>query len=538
MRRILFFCLLGCIILLRFAGAEETVRASVKVAPSQEKISLDLKGIDINEVFRILSLKMGIAIVPTKNVNGRVNLLLNNLTFQDALDVLLASQDLACERREGIINVMTSEDYEHLYGRKYNEKRKFRTLKLLYAKPSAVFAALQQIRSEVGKIIVDEGTGTLFLLDNPENLALMEKTTKDLDLPQQTEVFDLQYSKAEDMKTHLASVITTGPGEVLADGRSTKVVVSDLPEKMKKIEKIVKAFDTENKEVLIEVKVIEITLNEENQRQFNWETIFKGISNLDFKGTFPVAPSFTPSTALSTDNQQISVGTLATNDFTATVNFLQTLGDTRIISQPRIVAQNNQEAKIMVGSREAYVLQTLSQAQTSTVSGENVSFIDVGVKLNVMPTIHPDGFITMKIKPEISSVQRTLTTTLGSVVPIVNTSGLETVLKVKDGTTILLGGLVREDKVKNTSGFPVLSRIPVLGVFFGSRADLKKKTEMIVFLTPHIIAGNENFDKKELQGSEAVKLLPEASAVSVSAVKQEQMPHIDIQEKLKGPKEY
>jgi type II secretory pathway component GspD/PulD (secretin) len=112
------------------------------------------------------------------------------------------------------------------------------------------------------------------------------------------------------------------------------------------------------------------------------------------------------------------------------------------------------------------------------------------------------------------------------------------VLKVKDGTTILLGGLVREDKVKNTSGFPVLSRIPVLGVFFGSRADLKKKTEMIVFLTPHIIAGNENFDKKELQGSEAVKLLPEASAVSVSAVKQEQMPHIDIQEKLKGPKEY
>ncbi|MCX5697209.1 MAG: hypothetical protein NTU54_04480 [Candidatus Omnitrophica bacterium] len=540
MKRALFFGIIGGIILLRFAGAEETANGSEKAAAPQEKISLDLKGIDINEVFRLLSLKMGISIVPTKNVSGRVNLLLNNLTFQDALDVLLVSQDLACERKEGIINVMTSADYERLYGRKYNEKRKFRSFKLLYAKPSAVFSALQQVKSDVGKIIVDEGTGTFFLLDNSENLDLMEKTARDLDLPPQTEIFDLQYSKAEDMKTHLASVITTGPGEVLADVRSTKVVVSDLPGKMKKIEKIIKAFDEENKEVLIDAKVIEITLKQENQRQINWEKILRSIRNLDFKGTYPVSPSFSASPSLSTNNQQISVGTLSNDDFTATVNFLQTLGATRIVSQPRIVVQNNQEAKIMVGSREAYVLQTLSQSKSSTVNGEDVTFIDVGVKLSVMPTIHPDGFITLKIKPEVSSVRETLTTTLGSKVPIVETSEVETVLNVKDGITILLGGLVKEDKRKDTSGLPVLARIPLLGVFFGSRADLKKRTEMVVFITPHIITGNKNFDKQELEGSESVKLLPEeVTAASVYAAKQdEELVQINIQEKIKGPKEY
>ena len=80
------------------------------------RISLDLKGIDIIELLRILSLKMGMNIAPSKNVAGRINIYLNNLTFQDALDVILISQDLACDRQENAINVMTAEEYEKFYG--------------------------------------------------------------------------------------------------------------------------------------------------------------------------------------------------------------------------------------------------------------------------------------------------------------------------------------------------------------------------------------------------------------------------------------
>ena len=492
---------------------EEVEDVLESIAGSEEKISLDLKGIDINELFRMLSLKMGIAIVPTKNVSGRINVFLNNLTLEDALDVILASQDLAAERDKDIISIMTSNEYERLYGRKYNERRKLSSLKLSYARPSTVFSALAQIKSDIGKVIVDETTATIFMLDTPERLELMERTARELDLPLETEVFDLEYADADNIKTHLSSLITPGSGEMLVDNRSTKVVVSDLPERIKKIRRIIKAFDTEDQQVLINTSIVEITLKEnEYQRQIDWQRVFtdlhRKISTLDIQGTFPVASSFTPSPALSADNMQITIGTVASDDYTATLNYLDTLGDTKVISQPKIMVMNNQDAKIMVGSKEAYVIQSLSQGSGTTVSAEDVRFIDVGVILNVSPTIHNDGFITMKIKPEVSTVREVITTELGSRIPIVDTSEMETVVKLKDGAMIMLAGMFKQDNRADNSGTPILSRIPFLGGFFGARADLDKRTEVVVFISPKLVRGDE-----ALAGTKPEEILP-ADAVA------------------------
>jgi len=458
----------------------------------QEEISLDLKGIEINELFRILSQKMGITIVPTKNVSGRINIFLNNLSFEDALDVILISQDLACEKNENMINVMTSTEYQGLYGRKYNEKRKFSTLKLNYASPTTVFNALSQVKSDIGKVIVDESSGTIMLIDIPEKLTLMEETAKELDLAPTTEIFDINYAKTEDMKAHLTSAVTTGPGEVFIDERSSKVVISDLPGKMKKIRRMVRAFDDETKQVYIEAEILQLTLKKEFQRQINWEKAFKQkwLESLDFTGTFPVSPSFTPSPALTTASLQVTHGTQATDWHSETIKFLETFGDTKIISSPRLAVVNNQEAKILVGSREAYVTTSQSQAETTTVTSESIEFIDVGTKLNIVPTINEGGYITMKIKPEVSSVRETLTTSLGSSVPIVETSEAETVVKIKDGQTILIAGLVKDEKRRDTTGWPFFQSIPILRVFFGSRAELDKRTETIILLTPHIVSGD------------------------------------------------
>ncbi|MCX5713146.1 MAG: hypothetical protein NTY47_08865, partial [Candidatus Omnitrophica bacterium] len=159
----------------------EELNKGVKV--DRERLSLDLKGIDINELLRIISVKMGITIAPTKSVSGRVNIFLNNLTFSDALDVILISQDLAMDRSENIINIMTSSEYERLYGKKYNEKRKMITYKLTYAKPATVLAALSQVKSDIGRVVIDEATGTVLLIDIPEKLEVLEKTIRDLDAP-------------------------------------------------------------------------------------------------------------------------------------------------------------------------------------------------------------------------------------------------------------------------------------------------------------------------------------------------------------------
>ena len=534
-------------------SAEEATEG-VKV--SKERISLDLKGIDITELLRILSLKMGLTIVPSKGVSGRVNIFLNNLTFDAALDVILISQDLTCERKGDIINIMTSAEYERLYGKKYNEKRKFKSIKLVYAKPSAVFNALSQIKSDVGKIIVDEATGTILLIDIPEKLELMETTVKDLDRATQTEIFDLKYAKPADVKAHLSTAITTGPGELFVDERSSKVVVSDLPEKMKKIKRLVKTFDEETRQVFIEAEIVQITLNKQFQRGVDWEKIFgqNWLKDLDFVGKFPVSP------ALSV-YQKISIGSLARDKYTAVLNLLQTFGDTKILSRPRISVVNNQEAKILVGAREAYVTQTLSQAEATTVTSESIEFIDVGVKLNVVPTINIDGFVTIKIRPEVSSVRETITTALGSRIPIVETSESETVVKVKDGVMIMIAGLMKEEKRDEISGTPVLSKIPLIGTLFGTRSKQTRKTELIVFLTPHIISGDVR-----VAGTEPEKLIPpdivpkdiEESIISkkIEEIKVKpkeipkkeyrfkEMPSVrekpvtDIQEKMKGIKEY
>ena len=459
----------------------------------EERISLDLKGVDIIELLRTLSVKMGLTIVPSKSVVGRVNIFLNNLTFENALEVILVSQDLAAEKSGSIIKIMTAAEYERLYGKKYNEKRIIETIKLNYAKPATVFNAISQLKSDIGKVIADESTGTLLIIDIPEKVELIEKAIKELDQPLETEIFDLQYAKPADIKTQLTGVLTAGLGELYVDERSNKAVVSDLPDKMKKIRRMMKALDEPGQQVFIEAEIVQIELNKEYQRQINWEQILTqaALHGLTYGGTFPVTPSFTPTPALDTANLKMTIGTLSTDHYTSTLKILETYGKVKILSSPRIAVLNNQEAKVLVGTREAYITSTQSQADTTTITSESVQFIDVGVKLTLTPAINKDGFITLKIKPEVSSVKSTITTETGSRVPIVSTAEATTVVKVKDGTMVMIAGLMEDIKRENILGIPILAKIPVLGGFFGSRADQNKRTELIVFVTPHIFVGDE-----------------------------------------------
>ncbi len=468
----------------------------------KEEISLDLKGIDINEFFRLFSLRAGVSIVVSKGVSGRANILLNNLKFDDALDVIMISQDLAYEKKDKIINVMTAAEYERLYGKKYNEKRKLKNLQLKYAKPASVLSTLSQVKSDIGKIFADDATGTLFLVDIPEKLELMEEMAGIIDRPLDTEVFDLKYAKMSELKSQLAGAITSGPGEMYTDERSNRIAISDLPDKIKKIKKLINAFDGEIPQVFIEAEIVQVVLNKQYQRGVDWEKIFRqsNFNDLDLIGKFPV------SSVLSA-YQKVSIGQLSRDHYTAALNLVKIYGDTKTLSRPRITVLNNQEAKIMIGSREAYVSQTLSQGQSTTVSTENVQFIDVGIKLKVTPRISNDGFVTMSIKPEVSSVRETITTALGSLVPIVETSEAETSVKVRDGAMIMIAGLMKEEKKDDTSGFPGLSKIPFIGALFGNRSTQKKNTELIIFLTPHSITGDS--DLVEIEKYIPADIVPE-----------------------------
>ncbi|KKT02306.1 MAG: Pilus (MSHA type) biogenesis protein MshL [Parcubacteria group bacterium GW2011_GWA2_43_17] len=504
---------------------------------NEEKISLDLKDIDVIELLRMLSLKTGKAIVPSREITGRVSIFLNNIAFDDVLDIILLTQGYAYEKKGEIFYIMSNAEYKRLYGKDYTEPRKLKTIKLTYAKPANIFNALSQLKSDIGKIIADEASGTIILVDIPEKLELLEKTAVQLDAPLDTVVYDLNYAKAQDAKAQITTALTPGTGEVIVDERSGKAIVSDLPKKMEKIGRLIKEIDEETRQVFIEADIVEVNLSDKFQRGIDWEKVLseRSLDGLDFVGYFPLTLS---------NFQKISVGTLANNNYKAVINFLETYGDIRTISQPRISVVNNEEAKILVGSREAYVTQTQSQATSSTVTSEAVEFIDVGVKFKVTPTINKEGFITMKIKPEVSSVSETITTSLGSRIPIVKTSEAETVVKVKDGAMIMIAGLIKEDKRDTVIGLPLLSRIPWVGGLFSSRDKEKKNSELIVFITPHLTRGDTSADLKglgnlisyqEIANKKSSPYQEEATAVGGAGGRGKKSLSADSQAKIKKP---
>ena len=167
------------------------------------------------------------------------------------------------------------------------------------------------------------------------------------------------------------------------------------------------------------------------------------------------------------------------------------MGKTKILSNPKIVAINNQEAKIHVGERQAYVTTTTTTGSSTNTISEDVTFVDVGIQLSVTPTINDDGFIMMKVKPEVSSVTSILTTSTGNKIPIIDTALTETTVLIKDNTTLIIGGLRKEEKSNSTEQVPFLGNIPLIGFFFKQSSTKTDRTELLVMLTPHVISGDK-----------------------------------------------
>ena len=457
------------------------------------KISLDLRGMDIVEVLKFLSTKGGFNIVTGADVQGRSTLTLNDVTVHDALDIVLVSNGLAVERRGTILYVMSGQQYEQLYGHRYGDPRQSLLLQLKYADPGPVSALLGNMKSAVGRIIVDEPTATVAVLDTADVLAQMRALIATVDIPTvhrqvptETRVIPIHFAKAEDIKGDIEKAMTPNVGQLRLDKRTNTLIVTDIAAQLPQIERLIQAFDAKGRQVYIESSILSVTLRDEFDAgiEWNWVPQGKHIPSLNITNSVPIASD-------ATNGMKLVVGTLAHNDVTATIKALHTFGDTKVLSSPHISVMNNEDAKILVGRREAYVTSTVTQAQSTAATAESIQFIDVGVKLYVTPTITQSDYVTLKIRPEVSSVATTLKTSIGNTIPIVETTEAETRVMVKDGSTIIIGGLMKDEIILSKQGIPLLDSLPVVGALFRNRQDRVKKTELVILLTPHIISGEE-----------------------------------------------
>ncbi len=463
---------------------------------SNGRISVDLRGIDIVEALKILSARGNLNMVIGGNIQGRVTLFLKDVDIQDALNIVLVSSGLAYDKKGGILYVMTQRDYEQIYGESFIGEKSVRVFQLKYAKAANLAKSVEQAKTRLGKLIVDDVSNSLVVMDSPASMAQIETIIDQIDQPIESRILQLKYAKAEDIKTKVVEMTTKDVGTVEIDARTNKISVTDIPSRLDEIEKVVKAFDEEPRQVLIEAKIVQVTLTDEYKLGVDWQGIFTKIQkDYSFRSNFKIAAAGAFPSDTFQNGGEVMIGNFGRDDYAMLIQALKTVGDTNLLSSPRITALNNQEAKILVGESRPYATNTVIQpASGATTTASTLSFLDIGIKLYVTPSVSEDNFITMKIKPEVSSSSSNYTYgDPATTVPIISTTQAETSVRIKDGSTIIIAGLIKDERSGDVSKVPVAGDIPILGNLFKKTDKTVAKQELVIFITPRVISGEQDY---------------------------------------------
>ncbi len=419
-------------------------------------VSFDFQEADIRDVLRVLSAQSGVNIIYGADVTGLVTITLKNVPFDQAFNTILTlnnlvSQDLG----SNIIRVMTPQ------------------------------------------VLAQERTQAVTF----------------------TKIFPLNYAKAEDVKTQLDAIRTAEGrrGIITVDSRTNTLIITDTQEGLDNAARLIAEVDKKPYQVLIEAKIVEVNLDKKLDLGINWsyartnatpsETQYIGKTQATVGGTsglyygMPSGASSIeetgptsggtgvnfPASPVSGQLSGISFGLISDNvRLNAMLSMLASKGLTKLLSNPKVTTLNNQEAKILVGERVPYVQQTTQLGTASGGVSSEIQWLEVGIKLTVTPTINADKQITLKVYPQVSLLSRV--TAAG---PVVGTREAETTVMIKDNETVVIGGLIREEDIKSAAQVPLLGDIPILGQLFRRKYDSKERSELLVFITPQIIASDE-----------------------------------------------
>ncbi|HTA74326.1 MAG TPA: secretin N-terminal domain-containing protein [Gemmatimonadaceae bacterium] len=271
------------------------------------------------------------------------------------------------------------------------------------------------------------------------------------------------------------SAAFSGETAIIPDAGTNSLLVRANAADFDLIAAAVRELDVRPLQVLIEVLIVEV------QKNSNW-AVGLGINfpNQQAKGTSTSIGGSTPSAGLG--DFALNVMRTGSPAFTASLSAAAAKGEARILSRPVVLAENNEEAEILVGSQQPFI--QVQQTQVGAVAqNQVVQYQDVGTKLTVRPTISTDGYVQLQLTQEVNQA----TAQVQFNAPVISTRTLKTRLLVRDSQTVVLGGLSSRERDKSSSGVPVLSSIPVLGVLFGQQGRTNTGTEFFLFLTPHIV---------------------------------------------------
>ena len=283
----------------------------------------------------------------------------------------------------------------------------------------------------------------------------------------QIRAFKAQYTDpevvAELLEKHLSRF-----GQITTIPERNLLVAEDLPDFLDRLETMLAEIDVEPRQILIEAKILEITLDSDQIYGIDWSVPFRlstGLGSLGAQGlALPGLAGF--------------FAEVVTPDFEVFLNALSRKGRVRTLSTPKLLVLENQEAEVVIGDRTGFrVTTTINQVTT-----ESVEFIESGVILKVRAAIDRSGRVLLGIHPEVSNA------TVTDGIPSLTTTEVTTQMLAEDGEKIFIGGLIRNTASEIRTGVPVLSDLPLIGGLFSRSEEISVNTETIVLITPHIVS--------------------------------------------------
>jgi type IV pilus assembly protein PilQ len=315
--------------------------------------------------------------------------------------------------------------------------------------------------------------GNVYVVGTPTDLAAQFGQSGQV--AAQSVAFPIKYASPTDLAKQLATVIP--PNSFTVDGRTDTLLVTGSADIIQSARNFLALSDIPAPQVMFEVKVVDITRNND---QANNGVNFSGSSALAFLENPLGAP---PGTTFQVPATQYLGQPIALQPFTrnelfiqAQLNYLITHNEAQLLADPKVSALDNLPASLLIGQTYPIVYYDPKAGQFQA------QFIDIGVKMNITPVINTDGYITTTLHTE-----RSVITGFVQQFPILNKRSADSTLRVKDGETIVLGGMIDDEMTKSISKIPLLGDIPVFGVLFKNVNSTKLHNEVVFLITPHII---------------------------------------------------
>ena len=430
---------------------EELVVPLVEERKRPERLlSFSLRDADIRDALLALSKTIEYNVVLDPDVSGKATVEVKRVTLSEALDALLSPLGLQYKKENNIIRVSRRRQLTRVFPLNYITTSRA---------SSGTFSA---------------------------NIALGGGGGSGIGSISSTEASDMWAEIAPGLKGILSE-----EGKFIINKMAGLIVVTDYPYNLKRVAEFLERVEgSVQRQVMIQAKVVDVNLSDDYKMGLNWSAISR-ISGLDLKGDLTGGRMFAQ--ALSPGVGIFQMG-LSDGDFSMILDAMSKQGKVNILSSPRVSTLNNQKAAIKVVRSEVFFdVSTRVDPDTNEKTTEATSkTVDVGVVLGVIPQIGPDGKVMMNIHPVITekvgeSTFQSADVTLTA--PVLTVRETNTVVKIGDGHTMVIAGLIQEKENETKTKVPLLGNIPLLGGLFTKTELAKQKNELVIFLTPTLLTG-------------------------------------------------